>query len=365
MNQISVNSAHEVTPAADHQNLEFIDALRGVAILMVIITHVNPATPDVSSLVSSLCSYGRMGVQLFFVLSAFTLCLTYAGRASDPHSIRKFYVRRYLRIAPMYYVGILFYTGLVIVERSMENIGYANVAWHFTLLHGLNMEAFNNVVPGGWSIGVEFLFYLIFPFIFRLVDGSIRSIGIALTLSILVSLSLYFYLAFYIKLNVNAYSLGYWNFVNQLPVFIVGFLLYFHFSRSHRDRSPIILTSVFLGFTGISLLLYALKPIASTVFIPVASAISFYALALLFSRYEFLPNKVLQAIGKVSFSMYLIHFVVIDVVASFGFNFLVPDAQLLFNYLIVTATTYLIAKVTYRYIEANGINAAKKITRRL
>src|SRR6187551_2602544 len=145
MNQINVNFTREVTSTDRQQNLEFVDALRGVAILMVIITHVSPATPDVSGLMSNLCSYGRMGVQLFFVLSAFTLCLTYANRTNDPYSVSKFYIRRYLRISPMYYCGILFYTGLAIVERGIESVSYTNVGWHFLLLHGLNMGAFNNV----------------------------------------------------------------------------------------------------------------------------------------------------------------------------------------------------------------------------
>ena len=65
MHQNNVNSVHKLKYSDSQQNLGFIDALRGVAILMVIITHVSPATPNVSGLVSSLCSYGRMGVQLF------------------------------------------------------------------------------------------------------------------------------------------------------------------------------------------------------------------------------------------------------------------------------------------------------------
>jgi len=362
MNQINVNLTRDVISMDRQRNLGFVDALRGVAILMVIVTHVSPATPDVSGLMSSLCSYGRMGVQLFFVLSAFTLCLTYADRTNDPYSVSKFYIRRYLRIAPMYYFGILFYTSLAIVDGGIESISYTNVGWHFSLLHGLNMAAFNNVVPGGWSIGVEFIFYLIFPFVFNLVHGSFRWVVIVLALSIIISLGLYSYFVFYIKLDINAYSLGYWNFVNQLPVFIVGFLLYIHFSSSNAEPSSIVLNVIFFGFTAISLLLYMLKPKFSTVFIPIASAISFYALAILFSKYSFLANGALRAIGKVSFSMYLIHFVVIDIVTTFGFGFLAPNAKLLLNYLVVTIITYFIAQITYRYIEAKGIFMAKKIT---
>lgn len=364
MLQSNINSGQLVIPADSQQNLGFIDALRGVAILMVIITHVSPATPNVSDLITSLCSYGRMGVQLFFVLSAFTLCLTYAGRMNEPYSVSKFYIRRCLRIAPMYYLGILFYSGLLIFERGFESANYAKIIWHFSLLHGLNMGAFNDVVPGGWSIGVEFLFYLIFPFIFKMVHGSLRAMSIALVISIFLSLVLYSYLVFYAGVNVHAYSLGYWNFINQAPVFIVGFLLYFNFFNAKKEHSTIVLCLLFFGATIVSLVLYLLKPLFATVFIPVASAISFYALACLFSRYGFLAHRVLREIGKVSFSMYLIHFFVMDIVIGFGFNVLAPNVQLLVNYCVVTLMTYCIARITYTYIEAVGVAAAKRITKR-
>ncbi len=354
----------ETIPIVREQNLAFIDALRGLAILMVIVTHVSPATPGVSSLVSNLCSYGRMGVQLFFVLSAFTLCLTFAGRMNEPYAVKKFYIRRYLRIAPMYYLGILFYTGLLIANHGVESVSFANLASHFLLLHGLNMAAFNNVVPGGWSIGVEFLFYLIFPFIFRKVYSSRNTLLTTLFFSIVVSFCLYSYLVFVAKIDVNAYSLGYWNFINQLPVFIIGFYLYFHFN-SRREYNTILLCLIFLGATAASLLLYMLKPLFSTVLIPIASAVSFYALTFLFSRYRFLANRLLQEIGKVSFSMYLIHFIIVSKVAGLGFSFFKPDVQLLFNYVLVSGATYLVARITYSYIELKGISLAKQITQKL
>lgn len=364
MHQNNVNSVHKLNYSDSQQNLGFIDALRGVAILMVIITHVSPATPNVSGLVSSLCSYGRMGVQLFFVLSAFTLCLTYAGRMGEPNAVSKFYIRRYFRIAPMYYLGILFYSSLVFFDRGFENFEYAKVVWHLLLLHGLNMEAFNDVVPGGWSIGVEFLFYLIFPFIFNLIHGSCRAISVTLIVSIFLSLALYSYLVFFTETVVHAYSLGYWNFVNQSPVFIVGFLLYFNFFYKKKNHDTFFLCLIFFCATVVSLLLYFFKPLFYTVFIPVSSAVSFYGLACLFSRYSFLAHRVLREVGKVSFSMYLIHFFIIDIFVGMGFSFFVPDVQLLFNYFVVTLVTYLIARMTYTYVEVVGIAMAKKIASR-
>ena len=62
--------------------------------------------------------------------------------------------------------------------------------------------------------------------------------------------------------------------------------------------------------------------------------------------------------------MYLIHFIVVSKVANPEFNFFKPDAQLLVNYVLVSGITYLVARLTYTYIELKGISLAKQITQK-
>ena len=62
--------------------------------------------------------------------------------------------------------------------------------------------------------------------------------------------------------------------------------------------------------------------------------------------------------------MYLIHFFIIDIFVGMEFSFFVPDAQLFFNYFVVTLVTYFIARMTYTHVEVVGIAMAKKIVSR-
>ncbi len=156
--------------------LNYIDSIRGVAILMVILVHAAQSVPGLSPLTSLLADYGQMGVQLFFVASAYTLCLSATKRRGESRGWLKYAIRRYFRIAPLYYLGILIYFGRALIEAAngivgrtlLEDYSLANVAANVLLVHGFYPPANNTVVPGGWSIGTEVAFYAIFPTIFYL-----------------------------------------------------------------------------------------------------------------------------------------------------------------------------------------------------
>lgn len=107
---------HEVTSKLG--KLQYIDFLRGIAILMVIVVHTNQYSKNPHNVsLSRLTEYDARGVQLFFVLSAFTLYYSYHNRKTEQtHVFRNFFIRRIFRIAPMYYLGIIYY----LIQNSID-----------------------------------------------------------------------------------------------------------------------------------------------------------------------------------------------------------------------------------------------------
>src|SRR6187402_3310869 len=139
----------------------YIDATRGLAILLVIATHHLQAvatTYPLTDLGRSLSDFCRLGVQLFFVASAYTLCLSMDRRSDELHPLLAFYIRRFFRIAPLYYLAVLLYALIGRGTYTPLSIG-SNILF----FHGFVKSAFNDVVPGGWSISAEMIFYLWFP----------------------------------------------------------------------------------------------------------------------------------------------------------------------------------------------------------
>ena len=145
-----------------------LDTLRGVAILGVLAVHTNQAVSSGVHQMDALLGWGRFGVQLFFLVSAFTMCYMWHERAGESERVRKFYIRRVLRIAPMFWLAIPTYLllyGTGTSYWSPQGISALDIALTATFLHGWWPSSINAIVPGGWSIAVEMMFYLLFPFV--------------------------------------------------------------------------------------------------------------------------------------------------------------------------------------------------------
>jgi len=298
--------------------LAYVDALRGVAILAVVLVHCAQYGTNVyPEVVNNVLSKGQMGVQLFYVLSALTLFLSYERRRDrELHPDRNFFIRRFFRIAPMYYLGILYYLwqngrGPNFWTGFGPGITDANIAANFTFLHGFNPYWFNSLVPGGWSIAVEMCFYLLIPFLFKFVPNGrqafrfvLLAIGLKLVLHVVM-----------LKLqpidNVWLWKeFLYYYLPSQLPVFMLGILL--HFVLRGREEDHAMRPLDLLIFAGLLLVHLAT---GREVLVPthVLFGLGFVLLAWTLAQrpFKLLVNPVMRHIGMVSFSLYLVHFAVL------------------------------------------------------
>ena len=137
------------------------------------------ASGNVPGLTAFAHEHGERGVQLFFIVSGYTMMLTFGDKV-DSTSIRSFYIRRAFRIVPLFWAAILFYLAITKGEGfrfwAPDGVTTRDVALTFMFLHWSSVSAFNSVVPGGWSIAVEMQFYLLFPlliFLFRRPNGPV------------------------------------------------------------------------------------------------------------------------------------------------------------------------------------------------
>ena len=141
--------------APEIKRFSFIDALRGYAILGVIVVHVAQYVPKLEWPLSVIAIEGARGVQLFFIASALTLMLSWHSRSDG---VAAFYIRRVFRIAPMFWLAIPLFI-------SLDGLG---IVWPHILatalfVHGFHPQTIDSIVPGGWTIGVEMTFYAAFP----------------------------------------------------------------------------------------------------------------------------------------------------------------------------------------------------------
>jgi peptidoglycan/LPS O-acetylase OafA/YrhL len=148
------------------------DVLRGLSALAVALYHLLYWQE-----VAALHTFGSYGVYLFFVLSGASLAYTYAPRLEQgTFSWRGFLWVRYMRLAPLYLAL------LVVVFHWMPGEG-APLLWRTLLnvsfLFGFSDPALSSMLIGGWSLGIEAIFYLAFPLLLASAMAS-RRLGWAL-----------------------------------------------------------------------------------------------------------------------------------------------------------------------------------------
>ena len=141
-----------------------LESLRGVAILLVVLFHTYsaffgaldvPVSPRVSL---ALVQGGHTGVTLFFVLSAFLLGMPFIRaplQGARRPSIGSFFIRRFLRIAPLYIVAV------VVATIALKDVQTGARALLFSA-EGMEMYPYSAV---WWSLRVEVQFYLLLPLI--------------------------------------------------------------------------------------------------------------------------------------------------------------------------------------------------------
>jgi len=355
------------------EKFAFVDEMRGIAILMVILVHTSQKVHNLTPFIASLAQYGQMGVQLFFVASAYTLCISIERHSEESVGVLSFYLRRLFRIAPLYYFAILLYF-LVHVSRQLLAFGkiitvvpysLENVIANITFMHGLIPSANNNIVPGGWSIGTEMVFYLIFPLLFAF-SKSIAKKHFAYLFALFLSC---FVFNLVVQMGINEVThrsmhingFRYFNIVNQLPVFVLGIITYFlHKQFAHPMLySRSISVFGFLFFSGIAVWLLNVKGDWQAAIIPIASAISFVFL-LNWLKTLSVNSRIICKVGEVSYSMYVFHFIFAWLMVPTILSKLPyvgnSDIELLIAFLLTSILTFLVAIITQKFIEARGIS---------
>jgi len=353
--------------AAAVRRLEYVDVLRGCAILMVLAVHTS-ANFALPPWLAKITVQGARGVQLFFVISALTLCMSWFGRRG---TITDFYLRRIFRIAPLFWLAIPFYLAL----NGWGENGIRQAVASALFVHGLWPDTIISVVPGGWSIADEAIFYVLFPFLVpRLVACNWRSFILVTIVAIVggAQLSRIFgaLQPNFPETMQNGGDLFFslW-FPRQLPCFLFGIAL-FRFGVVDQRRigtfmagSMLALSALlFIAMSWLDGVKYAL-PLGLQTTAGLIFSISTLSLMNLVCPPSSLINRVMIWTGKVSYSAYFIHFAVLGLMPPQRL-FSVPILDFAAYFVVITAVSLTVASVTYMTIEQPAIRLGSRIVNR-
>jgi peptidoglycan/LPS O-acetylase OafA/YrhL len=299
---------------------------------------------------------GHSAVTLFLVLSGFIFTYGAAGRDV---SYRQFIANRMWRIAPMFFLVVLF--GIQIFPEGFTAIGLLQTLCFFGDLPG-------GIGQGGillgvtWSVAIEFRCYFVFPFLLHFIERY----GLKYVFGVLF-VTLLFRCLFYVA-HREAGGIAYWTILGRLDQFVIGITAAIVYrklegnKRTLRWLLPLAIAGVIGWLQWFNLhggwpsqdrnrLVW--PPVEATVF--AFFIVSYVA----FDRGSGVPSNWLSSalarLGEISFSTYLLHFAVIWVVVHLHW---VPHLSkdpntnaLLTTALIPWPMTIAFATLTYNVVE--------------
>jgi peptidoglycan/LPS O-acetylase OafA/YrhL len=224
-----------------------LDGLRGVAILLVVLYH------NFGFIKQSF--FGWLGVDLFFVLSGFLITDILLKTLGQANYLRNFYLRRVLRIFPLYYLTLILFL-FVIPSFTSDKIEWTYYQdnqvyfwtylqnWLFIFRSSGNAEIMNHY----WSLAVEEQFYIFWPLVVLLLKKP-RYLLIFISL-LLVSLILFRFVLWISEIeNIAYYSLYTFTRIDGICIgCIVALLVHMNFNFIRKYTTGIVLSFALINF---------------------------------------------------------------------------------------------------------------------
>ena len=320
--------------------IKVLNPLRGLAALGVCLVHFGGLGLFGNSLISTIFSKGQLGVYVFFVISGFIIPYSLYHSRYRITNFFKYILRRSIRIDPPYFVAII----LTILLSYLVTIrpGYVGEGFRFNILqllahitYTVPLTSFGWYSHVFWTLCIEFQFYIFIGLMMPVISKS----SFVITLFILSLLSCS---------SLAHFDRCYYCISTYSPVFCIGIITYC-FKIGKLSTTQLFL-SLFI-FSGIEYLQ------SNELTIPVIAVAT--ALIIAYSGYS---NSVLDFMGKISYSLYITHglivtifgFIVKRYVMSIGTKFLFLSIEL--------SVAYAFAYLFYYLIEDRFIGISKEIT---
>lgn len=291
--------------------LSYLDALRGLAILSVLAFHTTSYGTNIYPVwFAAVISQGARGVQLFFVVSAITLCLSLSSRREEPQALRNFLIRRFFRIAPLFYVAVVYFLVQSWLSRG-QLFSFANIFTTVTFTNGWSPYWINNIIVGGWTLPIETSFYLLLPSFFLLTNSIKKVTGLLCIGVVLGQLIRLLFLNTPGMADLKVWSEFTFLFLpSQLPVFFFGiwaYVLLFRLPKKEKWQQLCGVTAICLMIAVIQLK-FPFKLLAGHYLW--ALGFVWLAVGLAHAPIKLIVNGFTTALGKISYSVYLCHFAV-------------------------------------------------------
>lgn len=333
-----------------------IDSLRFFAIIPVVLLHLNTSffrlfeSNDYSSQKLSILNYGGWGVELFFAISGFVICLPFFKSLKKNNKItlnKTYFFKRFRRIEPPFFISLLIIYSVLLLSESLNfNDSFFNFLATFFYSHKILYSEWSIINPVTWSLETEIQFYIIIPFIFIFFQRlNIKRLKFLIII-------IFFCSIFFDHFNLlNQYlNLSVLNFAHLFMIGIFFSYIYINYNFFFEKKNILYDLLFAISFVGIYL---------SKVF-NVFLLFDFSILVLFISIFKatflrsFFCKDIFVVIGGMCYSIYLLHYAIIHVL-GITFKFFSFENYFFINFLIFAILIF-VSSLFYFYIEKPFMN---------
>ncbi len=333
-----MNKSIDVEKNYMYKNIQYfkgLNALRFFAASLVVLHHAEQIRYK-NGLFNlkeySLFNNGGIAVTFFFVLSGFLISYLLLKELdqSKTISINKFYIRRILRIWPLYFLLVVI--GTLIIPFFFEFIGYSyempyqfkEVIFYYVFFSPfmVNVLFGHHLLEPLWSIGVEEVFYILFAPLYKIFKKHIlKVIAIIIFLKIILLLLIP-------KLHLSSVVVQVIKMLQFEAMAIGALASYLIYNRQTDLESNFIFSKLFQVILGLFLLIRVLgfkyftskfvifsylftTPIISSILLMIVFALVIVNISANKNSILNLDNRILNALGEISYGIYMYHMLVI------------------------------------------------------
>ncbi|WP_143149867.1 acyltransferase family protein [Chryseobacterium takakiae] len=320
---------------------------RFVAAMAIVISHFNKDLFLYKiRFISDIFLRANVGVSYFFILSGFIMIIAYHKK--EKIGYLDFYRNRVARIYPLYIVGLLLY----FFTR------YSDISFYKSFLYLLGIQSW---IPGkalilnfpGWSISVEFLFYLVFPWLYNYLyskgNKSIWIIAVLIWIGTQVFSNLYVHSPAYKGPHTESHEFSHYFPLWHINEFLIGNIAGLLFVKNRKEKNYDLAVVVFFMAILLSLIFIPLNfhnGLMAVFFVPVIYLISCNN-GLITKIFAIKP---LEFLGEISYAVYIIHIPVLYIVRSFLWDyFQMSESNTLFW--IYMPVLMIVSAALYQFVE--------------
>lgn len=335
-----------------------LNGLRTIAALMVIVAHFFSLENSFNSaLFYKIAKFGSSGVSLFFVLSGFVITRILLNSINSNSYFKAFYIRRTIRIFPLYYLALICYYYLPHVLSLLYQFSdsFNQQIYYYTYLQNF-ARTFNWDSSGPihfWTLSVEEHFYLLWPAIVyfgcRFKQNWLLYIS---GLLILGPLLLRFYML------SSGYVIEFFTFTRLDQLVLGGVLAILERKNLLNGKSKKAYIISALTGAAFFILCSIFNDFYQDLFKHTALGMFYFGIIGLCVIYEhkgfatkFLKLPVMQYLGTISYGIYVWHALSIDIVN----NYLLTN-WILLNFMLVVTITVIISSMSYWFVEKPFLN---------